>query len=87
MLRPGGRLLVLEFSQPRDGPFARWYDHYSFKLIPPLGRVVAGDEESYRYLVESIRRHPDQETLKDMMQLERWRGGTACWVSILKILV
>ena len=67
MLRPGGRMLVLEFSQPRDGPFARWYDHYSFKLIPPLGRVVAGDEESYRYLVESIRRHPDQETLKDMM--------------------
>ena len=60
-------MLVLEFSQPRDGPFTRWYDHYSFKLIPALGRVVAGDEESYRYLVESIRRHPDQETLKDMM--------------------
>ena len=67
MLRSGGRILVLEFSQPRDGPFARWYDHYSFKLIPPLGRLIAGDAESYRYLVESIRRHPDQETLKDMM--------------------
>ena len=67
MLRPGGRILVLEFSQLKDGPFARWYDHYSFKLIPSLGKAIAGDAESYRYLVESIRRHPDQETLKDMM--------------------
>ena len=67
MLRPGGRLLVLEFSQPRAELLARCYDFYSFNVIPRLGKLVAGDEASYRYLIESIRRHPDPQTLKDMM--------------------
>ena len=68
LLRPGGRLLVLEFSQPTSRALARAYDLYSFGLIPPLGRLITGDEDSYRYLVESIRRHPDQETLAGMMR-------------------
>ena len=68
LLRPGGRLLVLEFSQPTSRALARAYDLYSFGLIPRLGRLVTGDEDSYRYLVESIRRHPDQETLAGMMR-------------------
>jgi|TARA_B100001964_G_C14245752_1_gene607300 demethylmenaquinone methyltransferase/2-methoxy-6-polyprenyl-1,4-benzoquinol methylase len=68
MLRPGGRLLVLEFSRPQADFLARCYDFYSFNVIPRLGKIVAGDEASYRYLVESIRRHPDPQTLKDMMQ-------------------
>ena len=66
VLRPGGRLLVLEFSkvwEPLKGP----YDAYSFGLLPRLGKLVADDEASYRYLAESIRMHPDQETLKAMM--------------------
>lgn len=66
VLRPGGRLLVLEFSKvwaPLKGP----YDAYSFGLLPRLGKLVANDEASYRYLAESIRMHPDQETLKGMM--------------------
>ena len=67
-LRPGGRLLVLEFSRPALGFIRPAYDWYSFALIPALGRAVAGDEESYRYLVESIRTHPDQETLAGMMR-------------------
>ncbi len=67
-LKPGGRLLVLEFSHPVNEPLSKVYDLYSFKLLPLMGRVVAGDEESYRYLAESIRVHPDQETLKGMME-------------------
>jgi demethylmenaquinone methyltransferase / 2-methoxy-6-polyprenyl-1,4-benzoquinol methylase len=67
VLKPGGRLLVLEFSKPVAAPLQKIYDAYSFNILPLLGRVVAGDEASYRYLVESIRRHPDQETLKNMM--------------------
>lgn len=67
-LKPGGRLLVLEFSRPALGFIRPAYDWYSFALIPTLGRLVAGDEESYRYLVESIRTHPDQETLAGMMR-------------------
>lgn len=66
VLRPGGRLLVLEFSRVW-GPLAPVYDAYSFQVLPRLGQAVAGDAESYRYLAESIRMHPDQETLKDMM--------------------
>jgi len=65
--RPGGRLLVLEFSRPWK-PLARAYDAYSFTVLPALGRYVAKDEAAYRYLAESIRMHPDQETLKAMMQ-------------------
>jgi len=67
VLRPGGRLLVLEFSKVWQ-PLAPAYDVYSFKLLPWLGHKVAGDEDSYRYLAESIRMHPDQETLKKMME-------------------
>jgi demethylmenaquinone methyltransferase/2-methoxy-6-polyprenyl-1,4-benzoquinol methylase len=67
VLRPGGRLLVLEFSQVRKA-LAPLYDLYSFSVLPWLGRKVAGDEASYRYLAESIRMHPDQDTLKTMME-------------------
>jgi demethylmenaquinone methyltransferase/2-methoxy-6-polyprenyl-1,4-benzoquinol methylase len=67
VLRPGGRLLVLEFSQIWK-PLAPFYDIYSFKVLPWLGGKVAGDPDSYRYLAESIRMHPDQETLKAMME-------------------
>jgi len=67
VLRPGGRALVLEFSQPRIAPLKPVYDWYSFNVLPRLGRLVAGDADSYRYLAESIRVHPDQETLKSMM--------------------
>jgi demethylmenaquinone methyltransferase / 2-methoxy-6-polyprenyl-1,4-benzoquinol methylase len=67
-LKPGGRLLVLEFSRPLSEPLSRVYDQYSFKLLPLMGRLVANDAESYRYLAESIRMHPDQATLKGMME-------------------
>ena len=68
VLKPGGRLLVLEFSRARLGALAPLYDAYSFQVLPRLGQLLAGDAESYRYLAESIRKHPDQETLKAMMQ-------------------
>ena len=67
-LKPGGQLLVLEFSKPVLPALGRLYDAYSFKLLPWLGRAVAGDAESYRYLAESIRRHPDQEALLELMK-------------------
>jgi demethylmenaquinone methyltransferase/2-methoxy-6-polyprenyl-1,4-benzoquinol methylase len=67
VLRPGGRLLVLEFSKPA-APLQKPYDWYSFSFMPLMGRLIAGDAESYRYLAESIRMHPDQATLKAMMQ-------------------
>ena len=67
VLRPGGRLLVLEFSRPAE-PLRKPYDWYSFHVMPRIGRVVADDEASYRYLAESIRMHPDQATLKTMMK-------------------
>jgi len=66
VLKPGGRLLVLEFSRVAK-PLAPLYDAYSFRILPRLGQLVAGDSDSYRYLAESIRMHPDQETLKGMM--------------------
>ncbi len=68
VIRPGGRLVVLEFSKPVLPLLGRAYDFYSFNAIPKLGKLVAGDEASYRYLVESIRRHPNQQTLKTMLQ-------------------
>ena len=68
VLKPGGRLLVLEFSRAQLGALAPLYDAYSFQVLPRLGQLLAGDAESYRYLAESIRKHPDQETLKTMMQ-------------------
>ena len=67
VLKPGGRLLVLEFSKVAP-PLAKAYDWYSFNVLPRIGRWVAGDADSYRYLAESIRVHPDQETLKAMMK-------------------
>lgn len=68
IIRPGGRLLVLEFSKPAE--FLRpAYDLYSFKVLPMLGNFVVNDPDSYRYLAESIRMHPDQETLKEMMKI------------------
>jgi len=67
VLKPGGRLLVLEFSKVAK-PLEKAYDWYSFRVLPWLGHWVAGDADSYRYLAESIRMHPDQETLKAMMK-------------------
>lgn len=67
VLKPGGRLLVLEFSKPESENFAKLYDWYSFNILPNMGKLVANDAESYKYLAESIRMHPDQETLKGMM--------------------
>jgi len=68
VLKPGGRVLVLEFSRVHGEALKAVYDLYSFKLLPLIGRLVANDEDSYRYLAESIRMHPDQETLKAMME-------------------
>jgi demethylmenaquinone methyltransferase / 2-methoxy-6-polyprenyl-1,4-benzoquinol methylase len=68
VLKPGGQLLVLEFSRPSVAGLKPLYDAYSFRILPLLGRWVAGDEASYRYLAESIRMHPDQETLLAMMR-------------------
>ncbi|WBA82959.1 bifunctional demethylmenaquinone methyltransferase/2-methoxy-6-polyprenyl-1,4-benzoquinol methylase UbiE [Endozoicomonas sp. GU-1] len=68
VLKPGGRLLVLEFSKTNHPLLTRAYDAYSFSLLPMMGKLVAGDSESYQYLAESIRMHPDQETLEGMMK-------------------
>jgi demethylmenaquinone methyltransferase/2-methoxy-6-polyprenyl-1,4-benzoquinol methylase len=67
VLKPAGKLLVLEFSKVAK-PLEKLYDWYSFNVLPPLGKLVAGDDSSYRYLAESIRMHPDQETLKTLMK-------------------
>lgn len=67
VLKPGGRLLVLEFSKPVMPGLNKLYDLYSFNILPRMGKLIANDEESYRYLAESIRMHPNQETLKQMM--------------------
>jgi demethylmenaquinone methyltransferase/2-methoxy-6-polyprenyl-1,4-benzoquinol methylase len=69
VLRPGGQLMILEFSRPA-APIAPAYDLYSFRVLPAIGKLVAGDDASYRYLAESIRMHPDQETLRAMMAAE-----------------
>lgn len=68
VLKPGGRALVLEFSKPVSAPLEQVYDLYSFSVLPALGKVVTNDAESYQYLAESIRKHPDQDTLKQMME-------------------
>lgn len=67
VLKPGGQLLVLEFSKPASPLLEKVYDQYSFRLLPKMGAIFANDSESYQYLAESIRMHPDQETLKAMM--------------------
>lgn len=67
VLKPGGKLLVLEFSKVAE-PLRKPYDWYSFNILPKLGSMIAGDADSYRYLAESIRMHPDQATLKAMMK-------------------
>ncbi|XQW85217.1 bifunctional demethylmenaquinone methyltransferase/2-methoxy-6-polyprenyl-1,4-benzoquinol methylase UbiE [Thalassotalea piscium] len=68
VLKPGGRLLILEFSKPEHDLLNKAYDFYSFNILPKMGELVAKDGESYQYLAESIRMHPDQETLKSMME-------------------
>jgi demethylmenaquinone methyltransferase/2-methoxy-6-polyprenyl-1,4-benzoquinol methylase len=67
VLKPGGRLLVLEFSKPRNPLLSKLYDTYSFQVLPRMGKLITNDADSYQYLAESIRMHPDQETLKSMM--------------------
>jgi len=68
VLKPGGRLLVLEFSKPENPLLSKAYDTYSFRVLPMMGRLVANDSDSYQYLAESIRMHPDQDTLREMME-------------------
>lgn len=68
VLRPGGRAMILEFSQVRPEPLKAIYDAWSFGALPVLGKIIANDEESYRYLAESIRKHPPQEELAQMMR-------------------
>ncbi|EKD72074.1 MAG: Ubiquinone/menaquinone biosynthesis methyltransferase ubiE, partial [uncultured bacterium] len=67
VLKPGGKLLILEFSHPENALLSKLYDLYSFNIIPKMGKLVTHDEASYQYLVESIRMHPNQETLKNML--------------------
>ena len=73
-LKPGGQLLVLEFSHPRLPGLRPLYDAYSFRVLPALGRLVAKDADSYRYLTESIRMFPDQATLTAMMRAAGFEG-------------
>jgi demethylmenaquinone methyltransferase/2-methoxy-6-polyprenyl-1,4-benzoquinol methylase len=68
VLKPGGKLMVLEFSKPANPLLSKAYDAYSFSALPLMGQLIAGDSSSYKYLAESIRMHPDQETLKGMME-------------------
>lgn len=67
VLKPGGKLLILEFSKPTSSLIRQFYDAYSFNIIPKVGEWITQDKDSYQYLVESIRMHPDQETLKKML--------------------
>ena len=67
-LKPGGRLLILEFSKPTNEVLAKAYDAYSFHILPLMGKIVANDSDSYKYLAESIRMHPDQEALQALVE-------------------
>lgn len=86
VLKPGGRFLCLEFSQVKDATLAKLYDAWSFNILPQLGQMVAGDADSYRYLVESIRKFPTPEALADMfasagfaqVRVRSLSGGIAC---------
>jgi len=68
VLKPGGRLMVLEFSQLPNDALQKLYDLYSFNVIPQMGKMIVGDRDSYQYLVESIRKFPDQETFLAMIR-------------------
>ena len=72
-LKKNGKLLILEFSKPINPIFSKIYDWYSFNILPRLGSLLANDSDSYQYLAESIRMHPDQEQLKKMMQDEGYK--------------
>ena len=74
-LKPGGKLIILEFSKPQNEVFREIYDLFSFEVIPKIGELIAQTEESYRYLAESIRMHPTQEELKEMLEKS---GFTKC---------
>lgn len=74
VLKPGGRLLILEFSKPKNPLLNKLYDAYSFNFMPLAGKLITNDADSYRYLAESIRMHPDQETLKAMMETAGFAG-------------
>lgn len=76
VLKPGGRLLILEFSKPEYKLLSKAYDLYSFTVLPLMGKVVANDSDSYQYLAESIRMHPDQPTLKKMMETVGFKDVT-----------
>ena len=75
-LKPGGRFIVLEFSEPKQEMLKTAYDFYSFNCIPKIGKWVAKDEDSYQYLVESIRMHPNQENLKTLIQQQGFEDVT-----------
>jgi len=85
VLRPGGRLIILEFSKMTKGFWQKCYDFYSFTMIPQLGQIIADDYASYRYLVESIRKHPNQEVLKSL--LEQVGFVDVCYHNLMKGLV
>lgn len=72
VLKPGGRCIILEFSKPKPEMLKKFYDIYSFKILPLLGKTVTDDPDSYRYLAESIRMHPEQSKLKEMMEIARF---------------
>ena len=74
VLKPGGRVLILEFSRVNQNWLKPLYDFHSFRVLPRIGKLVAHDEGSYRYLAESIRKHPDQATLKAMMEAAGFLG-------------
>jgi demethylmenaquinone methyltransferase / 2-methoxy-6-polyprenyl-1,4-benzoquinol methylase len=74
VLKPGGRVLILEFSRLRSDLLKPLYDFHSFEVLPRLGKLIADDEASYRYLAESIRKHPDQDTLRAMMEAAGFRN-------------
>lgn len=74
VLKPGGRALILEFSRVNQDWLKPLYDFHSFQVLPRIGKLIADDEASYRYLAESIRKHPDQDTLKSMMQVAGFSG-------------
>ena len=77
-LKPGGKLIILEFSKPQNEAFREIYDLFSFEVIPKIGEFIAQTEESYRYLAESIRMHPTQEELKKMLESVGIRATPNC---------